>query len=349
MAPRKTSAASKKAAAAVTEKTKTTTTSTSNKRTSSSGGPAANAKRSRTSAEKPAKATKPAAAPAPAKPAPAKRAHRVPARSRTLAQKKVQPTTPAAPPSPPAVINKAPTERFELWSFGSGSTGELGKGPKRNVLLSPRPVDSLADAGHVVQVAPGGMHVAALTSNGRVFTWGQNDTKNLGRDTTWDPEFKDQDDADAESLNPLESTPAPIPEDFFPKGTKITQLAASDSATFALTETGQVYGWGVFRVCCRWVSLTILSRKPHPNELNNRTKTESGVSTAKLTAALSPNAFILLNSKTSFPFTALQTLHMLSTKMALSSPGENLTTSLVVISRTQADRRKTRPRLTISA
>lgn len=240
MAPRKTSAGSKKAAAStvVTSKTKTTTASGSNKRTSSSGEGPTNTKRTKTTAQKTAKETKAA---------PPKRAHRVPSRSRTLAQQKVQPATPAAAPAPPPVINKAPTDRFELWSFGSGSTGELGKGPQRNILLSPRPVDSLAEAGDVVQVATGGMHVAALTSNGRVYTWGQNDTKNLGRETTWDPDYKNADDTDA--LNPQESTPAPIPEDFFPKGTKITQLAASDTATFALTETGLVYGWGVFRVC----------------------------------------------------------------------------------------------------
>jgi hypothetical protein len=33
-----------------------------------------------------------------------------------------------------------------------------------------------------------------------------------------------------------------------PPDTIFTQVAAADNATFALTNTGRVYGWGAFRV-----------------------------------------------------------------------------------------------------
>ena len=55
-------------------------------------------------------------------------------------------------------------------------------------------------------------------------------------------------DSDDEDVNPLESTPTHIPENSFPKGTKFTSVAAGDSCSFAVTDTGLVYGWGTFLV-----------------------------------------------------------------------------------------------------
>ncbi|KAI5291220.1 hypothetical protein KEM54_005814 [Ascosphaera aggregata] len=98
------------------------------------------------------------------------------------------------------------------------------------------------------------MHVAALTHDGKIYTWGQNDNAALGRDTTWeggkvkDMDADDGSDSDDEpNLNPKEATPTVIPDGFLPEGTKVVQVAAGDCATFALTDTGLVYGWGIFR------------------------------------------------------------------------------------------------------
>ena len=100
------------------------------------------------------------------------------------------------------------------------------------------------------------MHCVALTNDNKIFTWGVNDHRALGRDTEWsggwvDMDGKDhpQDSDNSETeLNPRESTPSAIDESCFPTGTTFTQVAAGDNATFALTEKGQVYGWGTFRV-----------------------------------------------------------------------------------------------------
>lgn len=102
------------------------------------------------------------------------------------------------------------------------------------------------------------MHTAALTQDNRILTWGVNDQGALGRDTTWDGGLKDMKDGDADSdsdsddddseMNPHESTPAEVNTKAFPEGTKFVQVVASDSATYALTEDGTVYGWGTFRV-----------------------------------------------------------------------------------------------------
>lgn len=108
----------------------------------------------------------------------------------------------------------------------------------------------------MVQLDCGGMHTIALTEDSKIVTWGGNDKGALGRDTNWDGGLKDMDaeksgsdsDSDDEALNPVESTPTHIPESAFPKGTKFTHVAAGDSCSFAVTDTGLVYGWGTFLV-----------------------------------------------------------------------------------------------------
>jgi regulator of chromosome condensation len=162
------------------------------------------------------------------------------------------------------VINEIPTQKLDIYVFGEGSSGELGLGsvkvdgkkpidvkrPRLNQYLSAETVG-------IVQVAVGGMHCAALTHDNKIYTWGVNDQGALGRDTKWDGGLKDIDDDKSDSssedgddtgMNPLESTPAAIDSKHFPDEVKFVQLVASDSATFALTADGSVYGWGTFRV-----------------------------------------------------------------------------------------------------
>ncbi|KAI9652566.1 MAG: hypothetical protein M1829_001508 [Trizodia sp. TS-e1964] len=57
----------------------------------------------------------------------------------------------------------------------------------------------------------------------------------------------ESDSDDDSGLNPKEANPAEVPSAWFPEGTKFTQVAACDSATFLLTDDGAVYGWGCFR------------------------------------------------------------------------------------------------------
>ena len=174
---------------------------------------------------------------------------------------------PAAPKksSHPAIgkkINSAPTQILDVYVFGEGTSGELGLGSRR--VNGKKPIDvkrprlndnlSAANVG-VVQIACGGMHVAALTRDNKILTWGVNDQGALGRDTNWDGGLRDMDkseDSDSEDeddtgINPKESTPIAVSDEHFAPGTKFVQLVASDSATFALTEDGKVYGWGTFR------------------------------------------------------------------------------------------------------
>lgn len=169
----------------------------------------------------------------------------------------------SAPPdtSDLPVINQAPTDILTVFAFGTGDmSGELGLGPKKKEAKRATVIPKLdgrdKDAYRVVQVDCGGMHVLALTKDNKIVSWGCNDKGALGRDTNWDGGLRDMDaekagsdsDSDDEDVNPLESTPTHIPEDSFPKGTKFTSVAAGDSSSFAVTDTGLVYGWGTFLV-----------------------------------------------------------------------------------------------------
>ncbi|KAF7543078.1 hypothetical protein G7Z17_g11034 [Cylindrodendrum hubeiense] len=158
-------------------------------------------------------------------------------------------------------INDAPSQILDVYVFGEGSSGELGLGSKR--VDGKKPIDvkrprlnpnlSAAEVG-VIQISCGGMHAVALTHDNQILTWGVNDQGALGRDTTWDGGLRDmeedsdsEDDDDDSGVNPMESTPTAVSSEHFAPGTKFVQVVACDSASFALTEDGRVYGWGTFR------------------------------------------------------------------------------------------------------
>lgn len=161
-------------------------------------------------------------------------------------------------PTPPIELNQRPTQVLNIYVFGENSAGELGLGPevKSGTVSRPRLNPYLSGSAGVVQVALGAMHGVALTSDNKILTWGVNDHGALGRDTTWegnlvdaDNDDDDDDDSDdGELLNPRESTPTAVDVSHLPAGINFTQVSATDNATFALTSTGFVYGWGTFRV-----------------------------------------------------------------------------------------------------
>ncbi|KAI1122958.1 regulator of chromosome condensation 1/beta-lactamase-inhibitor protein II, partial [Nemania abortiva] len=155
---------------------------------------------------------------------------------------------------PPPVINRIPDQILAVFVFGGGENGELGLGPKRTEALRPSLNPSLdpkgSNAYRIVDYACGGMHTVALTADNKIVTWGVNDNDALGRDTKWDGGLRDIDadsDDEDEELNPLESTPTEVSTEHFPSGTRFAQVAAGDSCSFVLTDTGLVYGWGTFR------------------------------------------------------------------------------------------------------
>ena len=177
--------------------------------------------------------------------------------------RKLNPSKPGAKtmrtPKPKIILNQRATDALNVYVFGSGDSGVLGLGPRCSTddVVRPRLSPNLsASSVQVVQIAAGGMHCVALTTDNKILTWGVNDHGALGRDTQWSGGWKDitgkdedEDSDNSESqLNPKESTPTAVDDSCFPTNTVFTQVAAGDNATFALTEEGLVYGWGTFKV-----------------------------------------------------------------------------------------------------
>ncbi|CCC07650.1 hypothetical protein SMACR_01218 [Sordaria macrospora] len=127
------------------------------------------------------------------------------------------------------IINRAPREAMDVFVMGANEKGQLGLGPGQRVFTiaqSPRRNDWISDEEDIVDIACGNNHCLALTDDNRVMSWGSNDHGALGRVT---------------------HLPRNINHLAIERNTVFTQVAVSDHASFALTETGQVYGWGAFK------------------------------------------------------------------------------------------------------
>ncbi|KAI5864013.1 putative Ran exchange factor Prp20/Pim1 [Durotheca rogersii] len=134
------------------------------------------------------------------------------------------------------IINKVPIEKLIVLVFGGGDAGELGLGSKQTEALRPSK-NPLLDVDNPSALPSTSFNLPAEACI---------------QNSQWDGKLRDI-DADSEDededgeLNPLESKPMEIPSDCFPPGTRFVQVAAGDSCSFALTDTGLVYGWGTFR------------------------------------------------------------------------------------------------------
>lgn len=179
-----------------------------------------------------------------------------PATRRPKISNKASSAGPENAPRPPK-SRQRPAPILAVMGFGSHEMGELGLGPKATEVRRPRLISSLdPDAKttfHVVQLDCGGMHSLALTVDNKILSWGVNDNGALGRETSWDGGVRDvdADESDDQSeeaydLNPRESSPAEILSGHFTPKTRFVQVAAGDSCSFVVTDTGLVYGWGTF-------------------------------------------------------------------------------------------------------
>lgn len=108
------------------------------------------------------------------------------------------------------------------YAWGSNSFGMLGDGTKTS---SNTPVKVLMPNGvRFAAVSAGWNHVVALSTDGKIYTWGSNAYGQLGTD-----------DVDA--------VLSPTPIQFHPTE-KIVAVEAGNSFSLALTEEGTVYAWG---------------------------------------------------------------------------------------------------------
>lgn len=111
---------------------------------------------------------------------------------------------------------------LQVYSWGWGDFGRLGHGTSSDV-FTPQPVKVLQGL-KIKQIACGDSHCLAVTTNGEVHSWGRNQNGQLG-------------------LGSTEDSLIPVKIEAF-KGIPIKMIAAGAEHTAAVTENGDLYGWG---------------------------------------------------------------------------------------------------------
>lgn len=111
---------------------------------------------------------------------------------------------------------------MKVYSWGWGDFGRLGHGNYSD-LFTPQPIKAL-DGLQIRQIACGDSHCLAVTMEGEVQSWGRNQNGQLGLGTT-------------------EDCPVPQKIEAF-QGIFVKMVAAGAEHTAAVTEDGELYGWG---------------------------------------------------------------------------------------------------------
>ncbi|AWP11407.1 putative E3 ubiquitin-protein ligase HERC2-like [Scophthalmus maximus] len=116
----------------------------------------------------------------------------------------------------------AVTENGQVWSWGDGDYGKLGRGGSDGC-KTPKLVEKLQDL-DIVKVCCGSQFSVALTKDGKVYTWGKGDNQRLGHGT----------DEHVRYPKLLDSL----------QGKKVVDVAVGSTHCLALTDDGEVHSWG---------------------------------------------------------------------------------------------------------
>ena len=109
-----------------------------------------------------------------------------------------------------------------MYSWGEGKFGRLGHGCEKNYAVPTKVEDIMNES--ITQIACGGFHTAAISSSGKLFTWGGGEHGQLGHHTKGN------------------CTRPTLVEDLSNRA--IAQVTCGWSHTVALTTAGLVYTWG---------------------------------------------------------------------------------------------------------
>ena len=122
----------------------------------------------------------------------------------------------------------AVTTNGRVYAWGRNDYGQLGDGTKTNrstpTLISFTNLNELNDGETIRNVVADQEHSFAVTNTGRVYSWGRNNSGQLGDNTLVD-----------------NSNPTLI---LFPAGETMRNVAAGLGHSLAVTTTGQVFAWG---------------------------------------------------------------------------------------------------------
>ncbi|XP_066478199.1 E3 ubiquitin-protein ligase HERC2 isoform X5 [Tiliqua scincoides] len=137
----------------------------------------------------------------------------------------------------------AVTENGQVWSWGDGDYGKLGRGGSDGC-KTPKLIEKLQDL-DVVKVRCGSQFSVALTKDGQVYSWGKGDNQRLGHGTEEHVRYP-------KLLEGLQ-------------GKKVVDVAAGSTHCLVLTEDSEVYSWGSNDQCQHFDTLRIT--KPEPTAL----------------------------------------------------------------------------------
>eukprot|EP00873_Tetraselmis_striata_P034317 jgi/Tetstr1/454581/TSEL_041476.t1 len=120
-----------------------------------------------------------------------------------------------------AAHSLALTSEGQLWAFGDNSAGQLGTGGKQHPRQPPAQVEATV---HWVALAAGRAHSLGIAKDGQVHAWGQGLVGQLGLGES------------SSRGRPAELKPL--------SGLKMAALGAGSCTSFAVTPSGEVWGWG---------------------------------------------------------------------------------------------------------
>ncbi len=139
------------------------------------------------------------------------------------------------------------TEKGGLYFFGEGFSG-LGvgiSGTIDNLIFTPTHIPLVE---RIKQVSLSKEHIMVLTTNGVIYTWGENITGQLGIGTK----------GEKKSLETMKTVQEPQKLTGLPK---ISYINANLSSSSAITEDGRLYVWGANKIIQRLVRRLSKSRK----------------------------------------------------------------------------------------
>lgn len=123
------------------------------------------------------------------------------------------------------------SDKGKVYSCGAGEYGRLGTGNMFDC-LTPNEIEAFALSDErIVQCAAGTNHSLALTDAGALYSWGRNETGQLGHFDTYVDVFS------------LEEYPKKIVSEAM-EGLKVTQVAAAKGRSAAVTACGKLFLWG---------------------------------------------------------------------------------------------------------
>lgn len=122
-----------------------------------------------------------------------------------------------------AALTAILTECGKVYCFGSNNYGQCGFASEAMHAWNPTRVLGLEDE-QVVDIAAGYQHVLACTEKGNVYAWGKGERGQLGLGTPMNMKS-------AERIA-------------FPNHQKVVSVGAGFNQSFALTQDGELYGWG---------------------------------------------------------------------------------------------------------